>query len=53
MFMHIKTKYCLLALDKSACSALSNPSAMDCKIKLTFSLLVFRLTPMFKNTVLY
>ena len=51
--MHIKTKYYLLALGKSACSALSNPSAMDCKIKLTFSLLVIRLTPRFRNKILY
>lgn len=50
--MHIKTKCYLLALDKSVCSALPNLSAMDCKIKLTFSLLVIGLTNTFKNTIM-
>lgn len=53
IFIYTKTEYHLLVVDKSSCSDLSNPSAMDCKIKLTFSLLLIRLTPKFENTVMF
>lgn len=53
IFIYTKTEYHLLVVDKSSCSDLSNPSAMDCKIKLTFSLLVIRLTPRFENTIMF
>lgn len=53
MYTHIKTKYHLIWLDKSEYSAFSNPSAMGCKIKLTFSLLVIRIAPTFKNVIMY
>lgn len=51
--MHIKTKYHLIVLVKSEHSAFSNASAMGCKIKLTFSLLVIRIAPTFKNIIIY